>query len=223
MLVDVARGGQPFVAVVLQAAVDLVAEEDDRPLGRQLEDPIEGVPGHARPGGIVRAVDVDQLGLRAEQPLEVFGVVGPGVLVATQPHVHGRAGAPGHVHRRPVARSLDDGVVARRQQGVVTGEDSLLGRCQCEDVVGAGVLVPAGDRGAQLGRAGHLGVAEPQAVEPLERQQVLDGQRLAIAAREHQLRSKLPALEEALDRERIDLHPRSVSQSPAPTREVPRS
>ena len=117
-------------------------------------------------------------------------------------------------------------MIARPEQRVVGEEDPLLGRRQREHVVGARALVAARDRRAQLLRAGHLGVAEAHRSRRsrgvrLEREQLVDGSRLAVAAREHELGAELPALVEALDRERPYLHALIIASAPRERRARP--
>ena len=94
---------------------------------------------------------------------------------------------------------------------MVGDEDPLLGRRQRQHVIRLRALVGGGRGCEQLGRAGDFGVAQAQRVESfrrvgLERQQLGDGARLAVAAGEHQLGAELPALVETLDLEGSDLH-----------------
>ncbi len=94
----------------------------------------------------------------------------------------------------------------------MTGEeDALLGGSEREHAVGLDAFVAAGDGGAQLLRAGYLRVAQAQPQEPLariglEREQVLHGAGLAVAAGEHQAGVELPTLVEALELERLHSH-----------------
>ena len=110
---------------------------------------------------------------------------------------------------------------------MVGDEDALLGRRQRENVLGCRALVTGGNRHAQLLRAGHFGVAEAHREQPLlslwlQRQQLGDGLGLAVAAGQHQLGAKLPALVVALDRERPDLHGLMLRSDPTATRRAVR-
>ena len=133
----------------------------------QLDHPFEHGPWHRRPGRVVRRVDVDELRVRSQQPLERIEVVRPAVGVRAAPDVDGGAGRPRHGERRLVARHLDDGVVARPEEGGLDGEDALLGGGERDDRAGLRRRVEGCDRLAQLRRARNLGVSEPERREPL--------------------------------------------------------
>ena len=110
----------------------------------------------------MRAVDVDQLRVRLQQPLERIEVVRPAILVATLPHAHAGAGAARELQGGAVAGRLDHRVVARIQKPVTGDEDALLGSRQREHVGRLDVLVASRDRRAQLRGARYLGVAQAQ-------------------------------------------------------------
>jgi hypothetical protein len=110
--VAVAGGGQALARDVLEAPVDLVAEQHDVALGRQLEHAVERGRRHLSARWVARAVDVDELRARLEQVLELVEVVRPALLVAALPHAHARARAACELERRAVAGRLDHGVVA---------------------------------------------------------------------------------------------------------------
>ena len=167
---------------MLELPVDLVAEEPGATLGAELDDPVEHLPRHQGAGRVVRRVDVDEPRLRSQRPLERVEIVGPAVGGRPSPLGHLGAGRERDLERRLVARRLDDDVVAGLEEGVVGDEDGLLGGRDDDDIVRLRGLVHRCDRGAQLGRARRLGVAEPLGEKPLarvglEREQVGDRRR----------------------------------------------
>ncbi len=208
---------------MLELPVDLVAEEPGAPLGAELDDPVEHLPRHQRAGRVVRRVDVDESCLRSQRPLERVEVVSPAICGRPSPLGHLGTGGEGDLERRLVARCLDDDVVAGLEEGVVGDEDGLLGSRDDDDVVRLRGLVHRGDRGAQLGRARRLGVAEPLGEQPLarvglEREQVGDGHGLGVARGEHERRSELVLGVVLLDPEGRDLHGRDTTSRPAAPR-----
>ena len=90
-LVEIACRGEPVGRVVLELAVDLVAEQHRVALGAQLHDPVEHRTRHLEPRRVVRRVHVDEPRVRAEQPLERLEVVLPSVGVERR---HSSTSAP---------------------------------------------------------------------------------------------------------------------------------
>ena len=70
---------------MLKPAIHLVGEEDEIVRTRKLDDGGERVGGQLRPRGVVRAVDVEELGLGPDRLFERIEVVGPTVGVTTLP------------------------------------------------------------------------------------------------------------------------------------------
>src|SRR5215469_17076672 len=102
-------------------------------------------------------------------------------------------------------------MIAGPEHGVIEQEDALLGARGDDHVLGAGRLVQRGDRLAERGRAGRLGVPAPLLQQPpvcvrLEVKQLRDRARLAVAAGEHEPRAVLVLRVEALDPERAQFH-----------------
>ena len=212
----IARSREAVGGVVLELAVDLVAEEHRAGLGAELDHGVEHRPGHLEARRVVRGVHVDELRLRADELPQGVEIVRPAVGVGAPPLVHGRTGRARERQRRLVAGRLDDRVVARTEDGVLDGEDPLLGGGERDHGLRRRALVERGDRGTELERARHLGVAEPHRLEALarirlEREQIRDRHRLAVARREHELGRELVAVVPALDAEGRQLHGRIVS------------
>jgi hypothetical protein len=167
----------------------------------------------------VRRVHVDELRLGTNELPQGVEIVRPAVGVRSAPSVDGRPGRARERERRLVAGGLDHGVVARAEDGVLDREDPLLRRGERDHGLRRCPLVERGDGVTELGRAGYLGVAEPHRLEALarvglEREEVGDGHRLAVARREHQLGRELEALVPALDAERRELHAAMLSGHP---------
>ena len=163
------------------------------------------------PVGLCGVLIVDEPRVGTQRALERVEVVRPPVRRGPPPLGHLGAGRAGDLERRLVAGRLDDDVVAGLQERVVGEEDALLGGGDDNDIVGAGRLVDRGDRGAQLGRARRLRVAEPLGEKPLGRvrlegEEVGDGDRLGVARGEHVRRRELVHGVVLLDPERRDLH-----------------
>ena len=196
---------------MLELAVDLVTEEPRVALGAELDDAVEHVRRHLGAGGVVRRVDVDELGVGPERLLERVEVVRPAVGGGAAPRGHVGACRPRDLQRRLVTRRFDDDVVARLEQRVTREEDPLLGGRDDDHVVGLGRLVDRRARRAQLRCSGRLRVTEAKGVQPLGRvglegEQVGDGNRLGVARREHVGRRELVNRVVPLDAERGDLH-----------------
>ena len=196
---------------MLELAVDLVAEEHRAGLGAELDHAVEHRPGHLEARRVVRGVDVDELRLRADELPQGVEVVRPAVGVGAPPLVHGRTGRARERQRRLVAGRLDHRVVARTEDGVLDGEYPLLGGGERDHGLRRSALVERGDRGTELERARHLGIAEPHRLETvarirLEREEIRDRHRLAVARREHELGRELVAVVPALDAEGRQLH-----------------
>jgi hypothetical protein len=97
VLVAVASGGQLVGRVVLETPVDLVGEEREPQLLGEPNDPVEGRPGHQRPGGVVGLVDVEDARAGLEQAAEGVEVVRPTIRMNAMPLAHRGTGAPGQL------------------------------------------------------------------------------------------------------------------------------
>ena len=132
----VARGRQAGGGVVLELAVDLVAEQHQVRAAGELEHRAVHLGRHEQAGRVVGRVHVQHPGARTHQRLEGGHVVAPVVLGAAAPFAHVGAGAARELQRGLVAGGLDDDVVAGPEQGVVQQEDPLLGAGRHQHVVG---------------------------------------------------------------------------------------
>jgi NADPH-dependent 2,4-dienoyl-CoA reductase/sulfur reductase-like enzyme len=65
-LVDIAGRRKSVSGIVLELAIDLVAEEDQSTRAHQLADSLEGRCVHQRPGWIVRLVEIKQARMRSQ-------------------------------------------------------------------------------------------------------------------------------------------------------------
>ena len=183
---------------MLELAVDLVARTSQAPRSAQSSTTRSSTAArHRRAGRVVRRVDVDELRVGPQRPLERVEVVGPAVRGEATPLRHARrrpSGRPGAPTRSTASRRRR-GRPARGARGR-RGRSPPRPRPDDDDVVRLGRLVDRRDRRPQLGRAGRLRVAEAQREQPLvglglEREQVGDGDRLGVARREHVRRREL--------------------------------
>ena len=115
--------------------------------------------------------------------------------------------------QRLVGRLDADDVVAGGEEGVHEEEDPLLWH-HLEHLVGIEAPVAVGNRPAEQGMAGALGVAQPEIIPQRpgfvvgHRQQLAEPERLAVRARQQETSGELVASEVALESEGFDLHRR---------------
>src|SRR6185312_11504189 len=111
-LILIARGRKPVGRIMLEFPVDLVAEHHQSVRAGELDDVLKHRPRHQRAGGIVRLVEVEQAGRRADQVRKRVQIMRPAVFVPAPPLAHFSAGAARDLQGRLIAGRLDDHVIA---------------------------------------------------------------------------------------------------------------
>ena len=197
---------------VLEPAVDLVGEQVRAGLRGDRHEPVEGRAVDVRPGRVVREVDHDRAGVRAQCAAHVVEVQRPAALVLELDGADLRARGARDLVQRLVGGRDDDGVVVGAQRGLGEGEDRLLRAREDEHVVRLEPRIQRCDLGAQQRVPGGLGVSERQLLP--QRARLVVGQRQQLALRvgldvggaQQELGGELVLGEVALQRERADRH-----------------
>ena len=214
---------------ILERQVDLVGEHVGAHRTRDLDDPLERL---AREHGAERVrgvVDADELGVGADEPLELGDIGLPAQLLADVPVLDVGAERARNLVERLIGGVLGDHVVTGLHERHEREQVRAGGAVGLEDVIGLDVIVEPGHLLLELGRALDPAVVhllatellvEPAAVRAVQVQDLVHSERCDRRLRDVDRGALLVDIEPVLDADSCDLH--GVLPSPTPSRN-PRS
>ena len=207
VLIEIAGGGQGVGGIMLQLPVHFVGEQQQPRLPADLDQPRLLARRHQIAGRVVRQVDDHSPRLGRDQLRQLVQIGRPAMLFPPQPGHDIAADAAGDLRQRLIVRRLHDHGIAGLQRGLHEVGDRLHRAGMDQHLLRSDPAIQPRDLRPQRGRPRRFRIAEPLMQElvgrvRLQRQQLADGQRLAVRTRDQVGRGELVFCEVAFDLER---------------------